>query len=247
MAGPSTPPIKISVLVSVRKNSKYLAKFLFGYLAQTVRPETIDVHIMINEHDTWNSDLIKYFSAKEGFHFYRENLGLGRHGLHEYLNSMVKETAGDWLVYFCDDHFIIMAGWDAYIRSTIELSNLDPNKVWCIIPKFDNVGAMNQILSKGYVRALGGKLGRHGWIDSYVNDLNDSIPDRVLRLDHETFHDFTHDKPNMLDDVHTRPANPEKGLRLPAYKSLTYKRYVREDQQKLTDAIKKEEQHGLQG
>lgn len=249
-AKPGEPKPKISVLISARRNSKYLAKFMFGLYERTSDYTNVDIHIMLNEHDTWNRELIDFFSQPGGgpdINFYRENLQLGRAGLHEYFNLMVPHARGEWLIYFCEDHFIVMDNWDEYVRNVIAQLQLDPRKVWCLIPKFDNVGAMNQILSRGYVEALGGKLGRHGWIDSYVNDLNVAIPDRVVRFDHEMFHDFTHDKPNPMSEAHVQSISTEKGKHLPEYKSNINRRRIEVDQEQLLKAIEKEGKNGLQG
>jgi hypothetical protein len=264
---------KISVLVAARKNSKYLAKFLLGYFDRTQDFANTEILVMLNEHDTWNNDLVQYFDWHDHVNrehyvkFFRENLELGRAGLHEYFNELYKQATGEWIVYFCEDHFITMPGWDDYLRSLImgtlrlpgpsdqpvRLKNdqgpLDPNKVWCIIPKFDNAGAMNQILSRGYCEALGGIIGRHGWIDSYVNDLNAAAfgiaadrpnykeGDRIFKLDDETFHDFTHDKPNPMSDAHMQSITEGKGKQLPKYTDSVVLDRIREDAEKLKQAI----------
>ena len=238
--------MKISVLVSARRNSKYLAKFLFGINNRTSNPQNIEVLIMLNEHDTWNDDLVNTFQNATLFSFYRENMQLGRAGLHEYYNELAKHATGDWLIYFCEDHFIIMNNWDLYILKTIKDLELDPADVWCVIPKFDNCGAMNQIISRGYYNALGQKVGRHGWIDSYLNDVNVAIPDRIIRLDDETFHDFTHDVPNPMSDAHCQSISTKKGDLLPKYDSHINRQHIEEDKQKLLNFIAKEHKnHGL--
>lgn len=232
--------MKLSVLVSARRNSKYLAKFLFGLCNRTYNIENIETLVMLNEHDTWNDDLIVMFRDIPGFSFHRENMRLGRAGLHEYFNELAKHATGDWLIYFCEDHFITMDKWDLYILKTIKERNLDPTDVWCIIPKFDNCGAMNQIISRGYYNALGEKVGRHGWIDSYLNDVNQAIPDRIVRLDEETFHDFTHDQPNPMSDAHCQSISTKKGDLLPKYDSYINRQHIEEDKQKLLNFINKE-------
>lgn len=246
-------PPKISILISARKNSKYLAKFLMGFFERTDDPLSIQVLVMMNQHDTWNLDLMHHF-MNHGVEFYFENMELGRAGLHEYFNELYKHATGDWIIYFCEDHYIIMNGWDRYLKSFIngyltsyngDLKHnhgpLDWSKIWCIIPKFDNAGAMNQILSRGYCEAIGGKLGNHGWIDSYINDLNLSAfgilaeqptisPDsRILRIDEPMFHDFTHDIPNPMSDAHMQSVTGVKGKTLPKYKSQEVRDLIKND------------------
>lgn len=229
----------ISVLVSARKNSKYLAKFLFGYFERTADNDHTEILVMLNEHDTWNRDLVDFY--KDSGHrvrFFYENERLGRAGLHVYFNTLLKSAGGEWVIYFCEDHFIVMDSWDSYVRAYILRHDLDPRKVWCLIPKFDNVGAMNQILSRGYINAIG-DVGKHGWIDSYINDLNGTLPgNRVLRFDHEMFHDFTHDKPTPMSDEHCK-GETGRGKLLPPYKSDEVRKLIAEDSKRIHAAMEK--------
>lgn len=245
---------QISVLVSARRNSKYLAKFIEGYKRYTSDGASIEMLVMLNEHDSWNTELVENFESSQKalfetvgldskqylIRFYRENLQLGRAGLHEYFNELAKHARGDWLIYFCEDHFINVQNWDKFFTDIIDSKELNPNDVWCLVPKFDNVGAMNHMISRGYYNALGHKLGRHGWIDSYINDINDAIPDRVIRLDHETFHDFTHDQPNPMSDSHMQAVSTKRGEMLPEYKSEINNIKINEDKDKLLRAVEGE-------
>lgn len=241
--------MKLSVLVSARKDSKYLAKFLFGLLANTVNWADMDVHVMCNEHDTWNHEMLDYFTANEdNFYQYAENMGLGRAGLHEYFNMMVPRARGDWLVYFCDDHFISMPRWDTYVDNYIEGAHragdsdgkvfpLDPAKPWVLIPKFDNTGSVNHIVSRGFVNALNGKLGCHGWIDSYINNLITALPQIRLRMDEEMFHDFTADVPSPMHEAHLQSMVSKKGAALPKIDGLGTAQKIGEDIDKLERAL----------
>lgn len=233
---------KISVLLAARKNSKYLAKFLFGFLEHTNGFEKgdVDIHVMLNVGDTWNRELVDYFSANESIMFYYENKKLGRAGLNEYFNEMIPYADGEWIIYFCDDHFITEYDWDLYFNKQIIERELDPDKPYCIVPKFHNVGAMNQMLSRAYVKAIGG-IGRHGNIDSYVNDVNRALGGElerevVQRLDNETFYDFTHDRPSQLDDSRTKTEISDEGLNLPKYNDHIVKRWIEQDAQKVRQA-----------
>lgn len=255
---------RISVLISARKNSKYLANFLLGYYNNTVIPD--DVHVMLNAGDTWNNDLVEYFKYRPSYDikFYREDLKLGRAGLHEYFNLMLPRAKGDWVIYFCEDHQIILRGWDDIVRQMIggtllvdngeqlvpkhEFGRLDHRKPWCLTPKFDNVGGVNHILSRGYVEAIGGVLGRHGWIDSYINDLNlsafgswvavgrDDGP--VLRFDEEMFHDFSQDIPSPMSEAHMQSITGEAAANLPRYDTQIVKDLIQIDASKLREASK---------
>lgn len=254
----------LSILVSARKNSKYLSKFIAGERLNTIykAPPNMEMLIMLNEHDTWNSDLVELTNREQRelykgsyitpITFVRENMRLGRAGLHLYFNELLKYAQGDWIVYFCEDHYINQPGWNVQIMETIlgavkhgDSANkqfpLDPNEVWVIVPKFDNCGAMNHIVSRGFVEALAkqrkSSLGNHGWIDSYINDLMRDFPDRVIRMDEPLFHDFTHDQPNPMTEAHSQGGSSIKGLKLPFYDSSETKRLLELDKQKLIKAI----------
>lgn len=250
----------ITVLISSRKNSKYLSKFLFGLLQNTRQLSRLDVRVIMNEHDSWNDDLVYFYehyrhpSGHWPFSFTRENLRLGRAGLHEYFNMLLPEAGavGEWVIYFCEDHYINYDGWDRALRAYISGEHqsgdsagktfpLDPDDIWVLVPKFDNAGSMNHVVSRGFIKALGGKIGNHGWIDSYINDLMKDMPDRVIRVDEEWFHDFTHDKPSPMSDAHLQTVISEKGKALPKYDSQTTRHRLELDREKLKRAIAKEE------
>ena len=239
---------KISVLVSARKNSKFLAKFISGYIANTSNQKDTEMLIMLNDEDTWNNELSEIYN--DDFIFMREDYRLGRGGLHIYFNDLYKKAKGDWIIYFCEDHFITMRGWDNYVRSVILRKQLDPRAIYCLVPKFDNCGAMNQILSRGYIEALGGVLGRHGWIDSYINDLNKAafevetedgesviIENRVIRFDNEMFHDFTHDQPNPMHDSHLQAVVGPDADKLPTFDTDVVKELIRQDSIRLREKL----------
>lgn len=244
--------MKISVLVSARKNSKYLAKFLHVYFMRTTPMADIECLVMMNEGDTWNTELVEYYNRVQQFmgfygenqplRFYKEDLGLGRAGLHEYFNELYKHATGDWIVYFCEDHSIIMDGWDDYIRQNIEERGLDHMQPYCIVPVFDNAGSMNHILSRGYCKAIGDRVGGHGWIDSWINDVNwRAFGDRSLRLirnlDTPMFHDFTHDQPTPMDDAHLQSVISEAGKKLPRYADEIVKQDIERNGQIIRDRI----------
>lgn len=250
----------ITVLISARKNSKYLAKFLFGLVERTHSLPRLDVRVILNEHDTWNSDLQAFYERYtigdwRPFKFYRENLRLGRAGLHEYFNMMLDEPVGEWVVYFCEDHFINARFWDQHLRKYIsgeERSGdsegkqfpLNPDDVWVLVPKFDNAGSMNHIVSRGFIKALGGKIGNHGWIDSYINDLfytDGPLRNRVIRIDEEWFHDFTHDQPSPMSDAHLQTVISARGKNLPKYDTAVVRHRIALDREALLKAIEREE------
>lgn len=235
---------KISVLIAARKNSKYLAKFLIGLFENTslelMEPGGFEVLVMLNAGDTWNQDIKEYFIRRENVYFFSEDYQLGRAGLHEYFNDLAKHATGEWLIYFCEDHYIPPPPrlfWDQYFLSRIAEKKMDYREPYVIVPKFDNAGAMNHMVSRGFYETIGNVIGRHGWIDSYINDVTAmawgrSSP-RLVRMDTETFHDFTHDKPNPMDDAHLQSVISEKAKDLPKHGDEVYKHRVAVDAEKL--------------
>ncbi len=231
-------PYRFSILIAARKNSKYLAKFLFGLMQNSDRLDDMQVLVMLNKEDTWNNELVDYWeshAADPDISFYREDYRWGRAGLHQYFNDLYEHASGSWIIYFCEDHFIAKPGWDTYLRRTVE--GLDWLKPHCIVPKFDNAGAMNHILSTGYCDAVGG-IAKHGWVDSYINALNARIgKDFPIRQDDETFHDFTHDKPSPMSDSHSQSVISEEGKKLPKYYDALVTNMLDEDAVNLKGAI----------
>lgn len=235
---------KISVLVSSRPNSQYLAKFLMSLFIKTNRKRlNCEFLIMLNKNDTWNKDTVAFFERYTqtiekivGFappiKFKYEDLGLGRAGLHTYLNMLALEAKGDWIIYFCDDHHILEPDWDEKIIAFIEERNINPYKANVVISKFDNAGAMNHMISRGMYEVLG-YVGAHGWIDSYLNDVLhlSGHTERVHRMDDELFHDFTHDKP--LKSVYIT----EQGKKLPKHGSKEYNELIHADARQLKEMI----------
>lgn len=247
---------KISALVAARKNSKYLAKFLFGATQYTENKFDTEFLVMASEQDTWNRELFDYFQGQPGLDFFFEDRGLGRAGLHVYFNDLLEHATGDWIVYFCEDHFINppVVGeleapshyWDTIVRRTIAEKNLDPRRPWVIVPKFDNAGTMNHIVSRGFVDLMGGVLGRHGWIDSYINDVlggsgRGRYHDRVILLNEEIFHDFTHDHPSPMSDAHLQSVTSDAGLLLPKYDSDEVRQLIAADIAKFQEYIQSNE------
>jgi hypothetical protein len=231
---------KLSVLVASRKNSKYLAKFLFGLIKNTNSLSHVEVLVMMNEHDTWNQELVDYYRQGFGpdnqyhFQFFTEDLKLGRDGLHEYFNDLAKHATGDWSI----EHTIngrLMHG-----DSAGKDFPLDPAVPHIIVPQFDNCGAMNHIVSRGFVKALGGRIGNHGWIDSYINDLCAATwrkhdISHIIRMDKPMFHDFTHDIPGPMSPEDNKTEISPVVEHMPKHDSPAYRAMIERDAQILMD------------
>ncbi len=230
----------IQALVAARKDSKYLAKFLFSYLANTYDLENTPLGVMMSERDTWNKELIDHVSEIPNLTFYREDRRLGRAGLHLYYEDMLKSAGStpEWTAYFCEDHYPNTANWDQIVRQAIEGRKLDPYKIYVIVPGWDNpgIGAMNHILSRGFVESLG-HISKHGNLDSYINHVIEGLPaDRIIHLG-EIFHDFTHDVPSQMDDSRTRVELGPEAATIPAWDTDEMRALIAADTAKLNQSI----------
>lgn len=134
---------------------------------------------MYNAHEKKNLDVIKEFEDKGLLKGFTEDLRLGRSGLHVYFNELLKHAKGDWIWYLCEDHDFIKP-WDSFIdeflakRSVNPATEIDPKKVNCLVPLYNNIGAVSHILSRGWVNVTG-HIGGHGNIDSWLGFIARSI------------------------------------------------------------------------
>lgn len=225
---------QLSVLIASRKNSKFLNKLLFSILTNSTS-DSIEVLCMYSSEDTWNKELIQFFSAFDDFSFHPESYGYGRQGLHVYFNELASHSQGNWLIYFCDDHSIIADGWDTYLLQSIEEKNIDYKKIYTISPSFDNTGAVNHVISRGYYNHMG-DIGKYGNIDSYLNFVGEALPqDRHFYTERPLFHDYTVDT-NVLSTEHTELVSKSKKI-FPGWDSVEVQNMIREDQDKIREGI----------
>lgn len=229
--------MKLSILLSVRKNSKFLAKFLHNYADKTRHWDEHELLIMYSEQDTWNKEIINDFDGIPSIHFFKEDYKLGRSGLHQYFNELARHATGEFLIYFCDDHHIAVRDWDVKLLDFIAENNIDSKKVNMIVPKWDNAGAMSQILSRGWYEAAG-SIGRYGNIDSYNNFVAEKIDqERVHQMTEPLFHDFTHD-PYIMTPEDCIVEDMQPILENWGDQSVTDR--IQEDAEKLQEAIRNE-------
>lgn len=181
---------RISVLCASRPNSSYLANFIMGYFNTMKDTGNIELLVMLNKHDKWNKHVVKYFDGRVKF-FY-EDSPHGRFDLHTYYTELLKHANGDWIMLACEDWDFLMDGWDNYIREVASSKGADSSKVWGMVPRFSNVGSVCQIMSRGYVNAVGGVLGHHYAIDSWINTVFGTMEERMVHFEKDMFIDYTH-------------------------------------------------------
>lgn len=155
----------ISLLLTARENSKYLAKFIATFLVNTKDFNNVELLIFLPATDTWNKEIIEL--AGDRIKVVPDHTELGRGASHIFYEEVAKEAKGDWLWYLCDDHYLFK-DYDEYITNYINEHHLDPNKINVVVPAVENSGRISHIFSRKYYETIG--FGKHGNVDSYHND-----------------------------------------------------------------------------
>lgn len=111
---------KMSILVAARRDSKYLAKFLIGCMLRTDDLKNTEILVMLNEHDTWNRDLVRMFSsAPWHVKFYFEDKGLKPCRPARILQRASEPCDRGLDKLLASDHYIIMNSWDTFVGRMI--------------------------------------------------------------------------------------------------------------------------------
>ena len=180
-------PIVISMLCPVRPESKFFAHFIAGFLNKTKNFYDTELLVMPAKQNEWNQDLIEYLQRKEpSIKFIDEpESELGQRGHHIYINELAKHAKGDWILNFCEDMHILLRDWDEVLREWIREKQLDPDKCYMIIPRFEASGAVEHILSRGWLDIVGTVFNFPNG-DSWLNTVSDLTPEifrQTRRLD----------------------------------------------------------------
>lgn len=185
----------ISMLLPVRKNSKFFSKWIITYMAHTrslnysFNPYT-ELIIMASQEDTWNRDIFNYYHLNVVY----ENKNVGHEGRYMFWNDMAKLAKGDWLWYVCDDHYLY-DGYDEKLHRFIEDNKISSKEINCIIPRVENSGWITHIISRKWYETLG-HFGLHGNIDSYINRTIERMIIRKIHLMNDPIlYDYTLDNP----------------------------------------------------
>jgi hypothetical protein len=183
--------MKLSVIVSVRKNSKFIGKLLYSVATKTKNSDSIEMLLMTNENDTWNKDMFKLLEADKQIRIFKENYKYGRAGLHKYFEALLPHTTGEWVLYLCDDHDVAVDGWDQKIFDLINSNQLDYKKIYQIVPHCVNTGSVIHILSRGWIDTTH-EVGKHPNVDSYLNYVAERLPsNRIYHVYDKLFIDYT--------------------------------------------------------
>lgn len=191
--------MRLSVIVSVRKNSKFISKLLHSFYKKTGLLSNIEILLMVNKHDTWNKDLFDYFEDivlendldHKWVRVFEEDYKYGRAGLHKYFEALLPHTTGEWVLYLCDDHDIAVEGWDQKIFDFINTQQLDHKKIYQIVPHCVNTGSVIHILSRGWIDTTH-EIGKHPNVDSYLNYVAERLPsNRIWHIYDKLFIDYT--------------------------------------------------------
>lgn len=235
----------ISLLMTARKDSKFMAKFIMTYLVHTRHLEEVELLIMTPRGE-WNKELFAFLSKYKipnPIILAEDNGDLGRGSSHLFYELLGKEAKGDWLWYVCDDHYLF-DGYDEYISNYIKEYQLDSKKINIIVPMVSNSGRISHILSRKYFNTVG--VAQHGNVDSYINNTLEYLEvfigkEEVEKIEHfppePIMSDFSQDKDIM------NPVNaPAQDLVYEAkkFKSQDNKNKIKEDAEKIYKAIKEE-------
>lgn len=166
------------MLCPVRPESKFFAHFVAGYLNKTKNFTDTELLIMAAPRNEWNQDLIEYLQRKEPsirFIPEPEQAPGGQKGHHIYINELAKHAKGNWILNFCEDMHILLRDWDEVLREWIREKQLDPDKCWMIIPRFETRGAVEHLLSRGWLDITGMVFGYPNG-DSWLNTVTDLAP-----------------------------------------------------------------------
>lgn len=229
----------ISLLVTARENSKYLAKFITSFVRHTKNFSEIELLIFISPEDTWNKELFECFSDK--IKLVPDTTGLGRGASHIFYSEAAKEAKGEWLWYLCDDHYLL-DGYDEYISNYINEMKIDPRKVNVIAPMCVNSGRISHIISRKVFNAVG--FGQHGNLDSYINEMLENL--EVLTGDLYKY-PYTPSIPVMVDlgmdksiMEHKNKADFNPVAQVQLFKSKMMKDKIKADARKLFELVRGE-------
>lgn len=194
--------MKLSILLLSQKNSKFLAKYLTGFLYNTKSFDNVELLVMISRQDEWNRDLLDLY--KDKVKVVEEDFRMGKLGRAVFYNELAKHATGDYLWHMCDDHYLIAEGYDEYILRYVKDKMLNPQDIHILIPRADNTGSVTHIMSRGWYNVWG-RIGAHGSIDSYINDTLDliAIPRLIHHLTDPIYTDFT-TNPSIMTPEHNR-------------------------------------------
>lgn len=190
----------ISILLCIRKNSKFFSKFLTSYLLNTHNPMRVELLVMASKHDVWNQDLFELH--QERLKVFYEDRKMGKNGRHLFFNDLAEIAEGDWLWHMCDDHYLYM-DYDEYLLNYIRENNIDPKQANIIVPRVENSGSVSHLISRGWYEATK-RIGYHPNIDSYLNNLSEFLPESIIHHpERPVMWDFTTD-PSIMTTEHTK-------------------------------------------
>ena len=180
--------MKLAVLCPARPDSALLLHFIIRYLCMTKDHTNTELLVLMNQNDKWNEGIEQCFGNR--VRFFRENWKMGRHGLHLYYRDLIQYTTAEWVALMCEDFDFVMHGWDEFVVE--HTKHYDFMRPWIFYPRFTNTGSVCQILSRGYINAIGPLLSEHCSIDSWINDVVEgSIRDRAISPDVKMLVDYT--------------------------------------------------------
>lgn len=166
----------ISVLLPSRGRPKALAETVGGLLQLADKPSMVQVLVAADPDDTATQTA----ALPQQAHVWTAPERYGYPRLHEYVNRLAEQAAGDWLMLWNDDARVLTAGWDAIVDKQ------QPGVLW---PHSNDIPTCNTfpIWPRAWTEHLGHvSLSPH--CDSWIQFLGQTIG-RHERIDVEILHD----------------------------------------------------------
>jgi hypothetical protein len=227
----------ISLLITSRKNDKFIGKLAMSILTKTHNMDNIEVLLMASQQDEWNKDLFGYLQLHHNFKIFTEDYGYGHWGLYQYFNELAKEASGDYLWYLCSDHDIVCENYDTILLNYFKEKNISPDEVWAVTPGFKDCGPVSHIITRKFYE-ITGRIAQSNKVDSWYNDLIYRIPEnrRPVMSGVQIMTDYTPKFNDILspDDMIGEMSKPGKMLE---NGSKEYWQAIEKDAQKLNNAI----------
>lgn len=197
------PDPLISVLLPSRHRPESLTESIGSLRDRASDPRRVEVLIAADPDDPGTAEAAERSQARAWVAPTR----FGYHQLHEYVNELSHQAAGEWLLLWNDDARMITARWDERV------ADAEPGVLW---PGHNGSPFLNvfPIVHRSIVEAIGHfSLSPH--CDSWVQDVADVIGAH-RRIDVETLHD-RYDLTGGHDDQTWRDA--QAGYRTADYHS----------------------------
>ena len=193
---------KIAVLLPTRARTKQLSTSLLGLLEKADDLDTIQVLLGMDNDDQVGLDYFQEVLQPEldrmGVHYTAmlfDPMGYGR--LHDYVNTLAKNSSADWMFFWNDDALMETQGWDTEInRYTGQF------KLLAVHTHNDHPYSIFPIVPRAWLDVIG-HLSLHSMNDAWLSQ-NAYCVDIYKRIDVHVLHDRADLTGNNLDETYKK-------------------------------------------